>query len=46
MFTKFAIGGIQLDAAGLVALADLDTIARRTALIGSASFLDVLHRSI
>lgn len=43
MFTRFAIGGIQLDAAGLVALADLDTIARRTALIGSASFLDVLY---
>ncbi|EKM56401.1 uncharacterized protein PHACADRAFT_253492 [Phanerochaete carnosa HHB-10118-sp] len=43
MFTQFAIGGISLDAAGLVALADLDTIARRTALIGGASFLDVLY---
>lgn len=43
MFTKASIGGIHLDAAGLVALADLDTIARRTSLIGSASFLDVLY---
>ncbi|GJE93696.1 hypothetical protein PsYK624_098570 [Phanerochaete sordida] len=42
MFTKLSIAGIELDAAGLVALADLDTIARRTALTGSASFLDVL----
>ncbi|EKM56397.1 uncharacterized protein PHACADRAFT_194016 [Phanerochaete carnosa HHB-10118-sp] len=36
------IGGIRLGAAGLVALANRKTIARRTALIGSASFLDVL----
>ena len=43
MFTKVSIRGVQLDAAGLVALADLRTIARRTALIGSASSLDVLY---
>ena len=43
MFTKLSISGIHLDAAGLVALADLNTIARRTALIGSASFLDVVY---
>jgi hypothetical protein len=38
--TTFA--NISLDSAGLVALADLATVATRTALIGSASYLDVL----
>ena len=33
---------IRLDAAGLVALADLATISKRTALTGSASILDIL----
>lgn len=42
MFTEGTITGISLDAANLVALADLKTIAHRTALIGSASILDVL----
>ncbi|EKM56403.1 uncharacterized protein PHACADRAFT_253495 [Phanerochaete carnosa HHB-10118-sp] len=45
MFHRPTISGIRLDAAGLIALADLKTIARRTALIGSASFLDVLYLS-
>lgn len=35
-------GKIELDAAGLVALADLKTIQNRTALTGSASALDLL----
>ena len=39
---KSSISGISLDAAGLVALADLSTIAERTALTGSTSFFDVL----
>ncbi|GJE93697.1 hypothetical protein PsYK624_098580 [Phanerochaete sordida] len=44
MFDKSAIANrVRLDAAGLVALADLKTIARRTALTGSASFLDILY---
>ncbi|KIP12103.1 hypothetical protein PHLGIDRAFT_124289 [Phlebiopsis gigantea 11061_1 CR5-6] len=42
MFTQGTITGISLDAANLVALADLKTIAYRTALIGSASILDIL----
>ena len=42
MFTQGTITGISLDAANLVALADLKTIAHRTALIGSASILDIL----
>lgn len=33
---------ISLDAAGLIALTDLTTIARRTALVGGASFADCL----
>lgn len=33
---------ISLDAAGLIAIADLQTIANRTAITGSASFLDIL----
>ena len=41
MFKRSSITGISLDAAGLVALADLSTIAQRTALTGTASFLDV-----
>lgn len=32
----------SLDAAGLIALADLDTIARRTVLTGTAVYLDAL----
>jgi hypothetical protein len=42
MFNTSAISGISLDAAGLVALADLATISERTALTGTASFLDIL----
>ena len=41
MFTTSSISGLSLNAAGLVALADLATISERTALTGSASFLDV-----
>ena len=41
MFTTSSISGLSLDAAGLVALADLGTISERTALIGTASYLDV-----
>jgi hypothetical protein len=37
-----SIAGIRLNAAGLVALADIKTIAQSTALTGSASFLDIL----
>ncbi|KAF7796042.1 hypothetical protein EIP86_007212 [Pleurotus ostreatoroseus] len=36
------ITGIELDSAGLVALADLSTIKQRTALMGSACVFDVL----
>jgi hypothetical protein len=39
---KDSITGISLDAAGLIALADLSTIAQRTAITGSASVFDVL----
>lgn len=42
MFSKKSISGINLNASGLIALADLKTIAFRTALAGTASFLDVL----
>ncbi|CCX31562.1 Similar to conserved hypothetical protein [Ajellomyces capsulatus NAm1]; acc. no. XP_001537253 [Pyronema omphalodes CBS 100304] len=42
MFRSTSISGISLDAAGLVALADLNTIAQRTAIVGSASLLDCL----
>jgi hypothetical protein len=42
MFGSTSISGISLDAAGLVALADLNTIAQRTAIVGSASLLDCL----
>ncbi|KAG8842716.1 hypothetical protein FRB96_004820 [Tulasnella sp. 330] len=41
MFHRNSIKGISLDAAGLVALADLKTLARHTALVGGASFVDV-----
>lgn len=41
LLTKNSIAGISLDAAGLIALADLQTIARRTALTGSASYFDI-----
>jgi len=51
--TDWLSGGypkVSLDAAGLVALADLSTVARRTALTGTSSLLDAfvlcpgLHR--
>ncbi|RPA79942.1 hypothetical protein BJ508DRAFT_227030 [Ascobolus immersus RN42] len=37
-----SLNDLSLDAAGLIAIADLDTITRRTAIIGSASFFDLL----
>ncbi|KAK0219189.1 hypothetical protein IW262DRAFT_1231105, partial [Armillaria fumosa] len=37
-----SISGITLESAGLVALADLPTVAVRTALMGTAPWLDVL----
>ncbi|SJL14844.1 uncharacterized protein ARMOST_18316 [Armillaria ostoyae] len=44
MFSKFSISRhhITLEAAGLVALADLSIVTVRTALTGTASLLDVL----
>ncbi|KAK0430945.1 hypothetical protein EV421DRAFT_1912364 [Armillaria borealis] len=42
MFNKSSISGITLESAGLVALADLSTVAVRTALMGTASWLDIL----
>ncbi|KAK0492839.1 hypothetical protein EDD18DRAFT_440229 [Armillaria luteobubalina] len=42
MFKKSSISGITLESAGLVALADLSTVAVRTALTGTASWLDIL----
>lgn len=33
---------VSIDAAGIVALADLSTVAKRTALTGTSSWLDVL----
>ncbi|PBK87613.1 hypothetical protein ARMGADRAFT_938663 [Armillaria gallica] len=42
MFKKSSITGITLESAGLVALADLPTVAVRTALMGTASWLDIL----
>ena len=36
------IAGVSLDATGLIALADLTTIAKHTALSGTSSFLDLL----
>lgn len=41
MFDRNAITGVSFGAAGLLAFADLKTIAYRTSLVGSASFLDV-----
>ncbi|KAK0184786.1 hypothetical protein F5146DRAFT_221405 [Armillaria mellea] len=41
MFNTSSIPGIALESAGLVALADLSTVAVRTALAGNASYLDV-----
>lgn len=40
--TQATFSGVSLDAAGLVALADLSSIATRTAIVGSASALDSL----
>jgi len=40
MLNKHSINGISLSAAGLIALADLSTIAERTALTGSAIITD------
>ncbi|KAK0430939.1 hypothetical protein EV421DRAFT_2024806 [Armillaria borealis] len=42
MFNTSSISGITLESAGLIALADLSTVAVRTALTGTASYLDVL----
>ncbi|KAK0451152.1 uncharacterized protein EV420DRAFT_1646231 [Desarmillaria tabescens] len=43
MFNTSSISGhITLESAGLVALADLSTVAVRTALTGTASWLDIL----
>ncbi|KAK0184782.1 hypothetical protein F5146DRAFT_221334 [Armillaria mellea] len=42
MFNKSSISGITLESAGLVALADLSTVAVRTALTGTASWIDIL----
>jgi len=41
MFSTSAIKGISLEASGLIALADLHSIANRTALTGSSSLLDI-----
>ena len=37
-----SFANFSLDSSGLVALADLSTIAQRAALTGGASFLDIL----
>ena len=42
LWSAAPLPNISLDAAGLLALADLSTIADRTALTGGASFLDAL----
>ncbi|KAK0493565.1 hypothetical protein EDD18DRAFT_405396 [Armillaria luteobubalina] len=43
MFNTSSLRGpVTLDAAGLVALADLSAVALRTALMGTASYLDIL----
>jgi hypothetical protein len=42
MFEMTDINGLLINAAGLVALAELTTIAERTEIIGSASRLDTL----
>ena len=41
-WSKTPIQGVSLDAAGLIALADLTTVAKHTALNGTSSFLDLL----
>ncbi|KAK0458234.1 uncharacterized protein EV420DRAFT_385963 [Desarmillaria tabescens] len=40
--TSSMSGSLTLQAAGLVALADLSVVAQRTALMGTASYLDIL----
>ena len=40
-WNKMPIPGVSLDATGLIALADLTTLAQRTALNGTSSFLDL-----
>ena len=42
MISTSSITSFKLQASGLVALADIKTIANRTALIGSASYLNIL----
>ena len=42
LWSSTPLPNISLDAAGLLALADLSTIAERTALTGNASLWDVL----
>ena len=42
MISTSSITSFKLQASGLVALADIKTIANRTALTGSASYLDIL----
>ncbi|KAK0472537.1 hypothetical protein IW261DRAFT_1424356 [Armillaria novae-zelandiae] len=42
MFNKSSISGLTLESAGLVALADLPTVTVRTALMGTAPWLDIL----
>lgn len=42
MFKTSSVHGISLDATGLIALADLKIISHRTALTGSASYVDML----
>ncbi|MCJ1388586.1 hypothetical protein MMC18_001433 [Xylographa bjoerkii] len=41
LWSNNSIAGLSLDAAGLVALADLETIEERTALTGTSTYLDV-----
>jgi hypothetical protein len=41
MFTTSSLSSVRLSASGLIALADLRTIAHRTALLGSSSYLDI-----
>ncbi|KAK0231858.1 hypothetical protein EDD85DRAFT_922962 [Armillaria nabsnona] len=43
MFSTFSLpDSFSLEAAGLIALADLSTVTKRTALIGTSSYLDIL----
>ena len=41
-WSRIPIRGVSLDATGLIALADLTTLAEHTALNGTSSFLDLL----